>query len=448
MRFGRQSPLRSLVLFVMATTWCGVAPADEPAIELLDVPLTPKIARQCFEEARSLAEKDGGELWGVKLTAPLLFVDPETRAIITSQADGQGRLTPKDGVFVGTLPADETIAGTAKHWAGVTWVMLPWPLPKERCERLHMFAHETWHCFQHQLGLPPHGPANRHLDTRDGRIWLRLEWRALQAALETSGKKRHQAVADALTFRAHRRSLFPDAAAEERALEMHEGLAEYTGVRLSRDSDQAAAARAIKNVKLSRGFPTLVFSFAYVSGPLYGLLLDDAKPDWRKGLTPEHDLGRMLADALSISPPDDLPAAAQKRAGDYDADKLILAETKRENNRQQRLGSDRHRFVEGPLLILPVVSMDFQFDPRDVHPLDDLGKVYPKMKITDAWGILEVTGGALIAADWSRVIVPAPSDTTARPLKGDGWKLQLKEGWELRVAERKGDYIVKRASDE
>ena len=96
------------------------------------------------------------------------------------------------------------------------------------------------------------------------------------------------------------------------------------------------------------------------------------------------------------------------------------------------------------MLIIPIHSMQFQFDPRDIRPLDDLGKVYPKMKMSDAWGILDVTGGTLIANDWSKVIVPAPNDPNARPLEGDGWTLKLNAGWELRAAKRKGDYIVKR----
>ena len=229
-------------------------------------------------------------------------------------------------------------------------------------------------------------------------------------------------------------------------MEMHEGLAEYTGVRLSRDSDAAAATRAIKNIELAKSWPTYTFSFAYVSGPLYGLLLDEAEPDWRKGLTPAQDLGRMLAGALSISPPDDLPAAARKRAAAYGGDELMATETERENSRQQGQRGDRRRFVEGPLLILPVVSMDFQFDPRDIHPLDDLGQVYPKMKITDAWGILQLTGGALIASDWTRIVVPAPSDVSARPLTGDGWTLELKADFELRAGKRQGDFVVKRIS--
>ena len=423
--------------------------ADEPPFALLDVTLTPAIGRQCFQEARTLCEADDGELWGISLCGPILLADPNTRAVIASQADREGRLTEQDGVYVGTLPPEQPIAGTATEWAGVRWVMLPWPLPEEKRERLHMLAHEMFHRVQPKLGLSVGNTANRHLDTRDGRIWLQLEWRALQAALKASEFERRQAAADALTFRAYRRSLFPEATREERAMETLEGLAEYTGVRLSADSQQGAIARALKNFELAKSWPTYTFSFAYVSGAAYGLLLDDAKPDWRKGLSAAVDLGDMLADALGIALPRNLEATAAERSTAYDAEQLIAAETKRETASQSRLARHRERFVTGPVLIIPIHSMQFQFDPRDIQPLDDLGRVYPKMKMSDAWGILKVdSGGALIAADWSKVTVPAPGDTSARPLTGDGWTLELKQGWRLAPGKRAGDYIVKRSSDE
>jgi len=440
--------LRVPALLIAIAASATVA-ADEPPLALLDAPLTPPIARQCFHEARTLCEADGGELWGISLCGPILFADPNTRAVIASHVDREGRLTEQDGVYVGTLPPEEPIAGTATRWAGVTWVMLPWPLPEEKRERLHMLAHEMFHRVQPKLGLSAGNMANSHLDTRDGRIWLQLEWRALQAALKASDLERRQAVADALTFRAYRRSVFPEAAREERAMETLEGLAEYTGVRLSADSGKGAVKRALKNFELAKSWPTYTGSFAYVSGAAYGLLLDDANPDWRKGLAGEVAFGDLLADALSIVVPSDLKAAAGKRSARYDAEQLIAAETEREAASRGRLAQYRKRLVTGPILIVPIHSMHFQFDPRDIQPLDDLGRVYPKMRMSDAWGILKVdSGGALIAADWSKVSVPAPSDTSARPLTGDGWTLELKPGWRLAPGKRVGDYIVKRPSDE
>jgi hypothetical protein len=435
-----------MVLVAGGVLLTGSAAADSK-LELLDHALTPEISRQCFREAQQLCEEDAGRLWGVSLCGPILFADPKTRAVVASQADSEGLLTPQEGVFVGTLPPEETIAGTVSEWAGVTWVMLPWPLPKEKRERRLMLAHEMFHRVQPKLGLVGHpaaGATTNHLDTREGRIWLQLEWRALQAALKHSNGEQHPAITDALTFRAYRRLLFPGAAAGERAQETAEGLAEYTGIRLSADSQPAAIDRALKNFEWARHWPTLTYSFAYASGPAYGLLLDRAKSDWRSGLSASDDLGALLQQALSISLPQEPKTAAKERAGAYGAEALIAAETARAVAQRDRLAEHRQRFVTGPVLMIPIQSMQFQFDPRDIQPLDDLGKVYPRMKMSDSWGILNVTGGALIASGWSRVVVPAPSDPTARPLAGDGWTLELDSGWTVRAAKRKGDYILKR----
>jgi hypothetical protein len=142
-------------------------------------------------------------------------------------------------------------------------------------------------------------------------------------------------------------------------------------------------------------------------------------------------------------------AAAVERSAAYDAEGLVVAEKEREAAGQRRLARHRERFVTGPVLIIPIHSMQFQFDPRDIQPLDDLGRVYPKMRMSDAWGILTVeSGGALIAADWSKVTVPAPGKTSARPLAGDGWTLDLKDGWGLVPGKRAGDYVVKYSSKE
>ena len=275
--------------------------------------MAPAIARQCFEEARELCTADGGKLWGVSLCGPVLFVDGETRAVIANQADAEGRLTPNDGVFVGVLPEEQIIAGTVIRWAGVDWTMLPWPLPSEKGERQHMLAHEMFHRVQPRLNLRPPNAATGHLDTRDGRIWLQLEWRALRAALEATGDEQRQDVTDALVFRAYRRLLVPDAVTGELSMEIVEGTAEYTGVRLSTDSESAAIARTLRNFEWARDWPTYTYSFAYVSGPAYGLLLDRALPGWRKKLVGNRDMGELLRQALSIELPADLAAAVEQR---------------------------------------------------------------------------------------------------------------------------------------
>jgi len=84
--------------------------------------------------------------------------------------------------------------------------------------------------------------------------------------------------------------------------------------------------------------------------------------------------------------------------------------------------------------------MKIQFDPRTVVPLGELGSVYPTLRVADDWGVLEVTGGALVTADWSAVVVAAPGTAVPRPITGDGWRLELVPGWRLEPDEhRAGD---------
>lgn len=288
--------------------------------------------------------------------------------------------------------------------------------------------------------------SNSHLDTRDGRIFLQLEWRALEAALRKPVPDRRSAVEDALVFRAYRRSLSPSAAAGERDLELNEGIAEYTGVRLSTQSDREAIDDCVAGLGRGTQTETFVRSFAYASGPAYGLLLDHAAPDWRKALASADDLGDLLRAALSIVLPTALKEEAGQRAKRYDGEQLMADEAKRDTARRQRRNRYRARFVDGPVLVIPLKAPSVQFDPRNLHPFGDLGTVYPTMTLTDAWGMLTVTKGALMNTNWSEVRVVAPKDTTARPVKGDGWILELKKDWMLQPGKRTGNYVLARSA--
>ncbi len=242
------------------------------------------LAEQYFQEARSICDKDGGKLWGVSLYGPMLLVDPATRMIVANQGDQQSRLSKKGNVFVGHLPEEIGIANTATNWAGVKWTMIIWPLPSSQAARARLMAHELYHRIQDDIGLPASNPSNNHLDTLEGRLWLQLEWRALKQGLKQTGAESRKAITDALIFRAHRHHLFPQSVQSELSLEMNEGLAEYTGVKLRGTPESDSIEFIVKKIESSESLPTFVRSFAYTSGPAYGFLLDSANRSWRKGL--------------------------------------------------------------------------------------------------------------------------------------------------------------------
>src|SRR5262249_4819680 len=267
-------------------------------------------------------------------------------------------------------PEDKNIANTAIDWAGVHWTMVAWPFSVYRQPRERLLLHECFHRIQESVSLPARDAVNNHLDTRDGRIWLQMEWRALERALRQTGAERSQAVSDALLFRGYRRSLSRDAAQHENALELNEGMAEYTGIKLSSATLEEFVVRADLAVRDGRSNPTFARSFAYVSGPAYGALLDMSGKPWRDRIAKMGDLGPLLATAsrIPLQKPDE--HAAQIAASPYEGEEVIGAETRRDEKRQRDIAAARHRFVEGPVLILPLTAaLNYSFDPNNVFAI-------------------------------------------------------------------------------
>ncbi len=407
-----------LVVLLYASAAFGLSPEEV------------RLARQSFEQARAISDRDAGRLWGIELYGPMMLVHPDSRRIFANQADGAGKLTELDGVFVGQLPASENVSNTAMDWAGVRWTMLRLPLPQDSDARARLLAHEMWHRIQDRLKLPMASPANAHLDSHDGRVWMILEWRALARALQTGGAESQKAVKDAALFRRYRRSLFPRAAAEENALELNEGLAEYTGVALTSPSASEARAHAAQALQSAESSETMARSFAYASGPPWALLLDLHCDDWRSRLSDSSDLAAMLQDAMGIEWEESGGKPFNmSRAEEYGAPVLIAAEKQRAQKKEAVLAELRTRFVAGPVLRLPLRNMKVGFDPNRVQPLDNLGSVYFAARITDDWGVLTADEGVLIANDWTWAQIPAPAESAELRTQGPGWQLELSDGW-------------------
>lgn len=391
-------------------------------------PLNPASAKAMFEEAKSVSAREGGSLWKRPLYGPMLFVEPTDRTVIANEPDAQGRLKALDGVFVGKLDDAIPAGNTALDWLGIRWTMLVWPVDADENSRRTILAHEMFHRLQPQLGLYPSSFPALHLDTLDGRLWLQLEWRALGVALLRTGADRDAAIADALSFRAYRRSLFAGSAERENAQEIVEGLAEYTGAVTAGPNPDAVRWRIAFRLLSPDAVPTFMRFFPYIAGPGYGLLLDDKVPGWRKSVTSTSDLAALLAAKVRFD-----PAQAERRAAFYGATALRAAEQSRADKQASLLASYRRRFIDGPTLTFPTAGQFYLgFNPSTLVALGDAGTIYPTMRLTDAWGKLEVTDGALVSQDL-KVTVNAPAEEIAQGpvVKGGGWTLTLAPGWRL-----------------
>jgi hypothetical protein len=403
-------------------------------------------ARQYFEDLRKLGAADNGTLWGKRVDGPMMFVDASARAIVANERDAKGLLHEESGLWVGKLSPEDNPANTAVEFGGKRWSMVLWPVSDNRYARQRLLMHESFHRIQNDIGLPMSNPSNAHFATAEGRIWTRLEWRALTEALLRSGSARRQALTDALTFRARRRAVSPNAREDERLLEMNEGLAEYTGLILSGLPKTVLSDRAAVQLAQSEPQESFVRSFAYASGPAYALLLDESGKAWRKSLRASDDLSELARRAYGIGTI--APADADRLIDRYSGGRMIADEKQREKTRAENEARIRSIFIDGPRLRIPMAgAFSFSFNPNGAVSIAGVGTYYASSRITDKWGLLEVdSGGVLIEqrADGAMtgVVVAKPLITEGR-ITGAGWTLTLAPGWSVVPGATKEELVLK-----
>jgi hypothetical protein len=312
--------------------------------------------------------------------------------------------------------------------------------PRERNE---LFLHELFHRVQPQLALTAEALDSEHLDAAGGRYWLRLEWRALARALRESGEPRNLAVRDALAFRQARRMLYAANVESERGQEIAEGLAAYTGTVLAAESAADAIAGAITllaNAEAGALEASFVRTFAYMSGPAYGLLLDASSPGWTRRVRRTDDLATLVMRAMAVEPSADAAASALR----YGGAEIRASEQQRDQQRQERLAELRRRFVDGPVLLFPGGGSG-QFNSIGATVIPGAGTVYfGSYRQSGPWGSIEADTGVLVASDGASRRAPAPRRRDDATFEGDGWTFKAAPGWVIREGARRGDYEVVR----
>jgi hypothetical protein len=387
-------------------------------------------------------------IWNHQLEGPLLLINPMNRRIYTNYPDTALGLRGPGPVYTGTLPLANNIANTAVKLGNHYWAMVMLPLPADKYERLNLLAHELYHRIQPSLGFQLRNPNNNHLDEKDGRIYLRLELAALKSALlstTTANMRTH--LSNALTFRKYRRLLYPGSDTMENALELNEGLAEYTGMTGSQRNDTAQIQHFVTSLERFLANPTFVRSFAYQTIPMYGYLLHRIHPRWNRDITTQTDLTNLMVETFPAPVPQDIKKHIPELLKYYKGDSIIAMETVRAAQRKALIAIYRQKFIELPHLEIGLVNMNVSFNPNNIQPFEDKGTVYPTIRVTDEWGILEVQQGALMSPKWDKVTVTAPLKTEGRNASGEGWTLVLNEGWII-VKDGLGEanYQVKKAN--
>lgn len=388
-------------------------------------------AETAFNELNQALKEEGGRLWDCSLEGPLMLVNRETRSIIANESDNSGELIKRGTFYIGKLPDNINIANTAFDWNGKRWTIVALPLPDTKEERLNLLIHESFHRIQPAIGFDSlYESQNAHLDTKNGRIYLKLELEALKSALSSTTPEVH--LKNALLFRHYRYHLFPEAKNAENSLELNEGLAEYTGSVLSQRNESDLKAHYISQINRFFTLPTFVRSFPYFTIPVYGYFMHQTDKKWNLGITKKTNLADYISHFYGIISSESNAEYIMELGAKYGIDSIADSETQIEVAKKKLIQKYKDIFLSDSIVEIGLENMNIGFSPSNIMPLDSYGTIYPNLRITDNWGILEVDScGALMSPGWSMVTISYPEIITDSLVLGKGWKLKIYDTWKL-----------------
>ena len=395
-------------------------------------------AAPCFENLKKVSDADKGKLWGKTLYGPTMFVDVQTRNLVANQQNKENTFTQKGNLYFGQLPEDIIIANTSISYCGEDWTCVIWDGSRDLLTSTQLLIHESLHRIQDEIGLPSCGSSNQHLDETEGELLLKLELGILKDLLQNDSKDLTEGLRDAMTVRKYRQTMFPNG--NENQFECHEGMAEYTAFKLlPLDNDNEAIRKGLVAAAIAKGMDGSGFgnSFAYLTGPAYGLLIDEMIPDWRNGIRS----GKTIPDVISteIAIPDTVDNAEIERlSARYNLTEYLNKERSRLEARDKEDAELRDRFSESKWLVIPNDNINFGFNPSErLVAYDTIGVICNTMQLRGSFGTLEVGNGIMRTHNWSSFIIPYSEDHCDA-------KISLNPGYAIEPVDEKSFTIVKK----
>lgn len=393
-----------------------------------DEVLPPEDVFASFQEA---CEQDGGSFWGTSLCGGVILFDRDNRVLYANKADLDGEFSRhENGYWIYEFEDGEptpAYTDTATEMLGERWALMRYSFDNG-VDYLHRIAiHESFHRIQPGLNtsLDGNNDGNAHLDEEWGRIWIRLQLRALGDALTADTRQdRLRHLSSAVSMAQARFAAFDNAEFTETHLERDEGIAEYTGWALHHSGDapeRFAAQIAEEDNKLSYSR-----SFAYVTGPAWGLVLDQLGADWRSAIVGTDTSFAQLA--IDRVPDLDVNPSAEDAATEYGFENVRAEEAAQAEAIRQRRADYTQRFITGPHIILPMGRMNF--NPQTVTTMGEAGQVYGTFTINSSWGSMSTERGALVNFQTREVRIDWIGEPQSPVWQTDRWELELNEGWE------------------
>lgn len=398
-----------------------------------------------FDEVKMVTKKCKN-LWDIDLYGPIMIVNPYTRQAYSNFPDTNGILKSDGKIYTGKLPGNILIGNYSLNWGGLNWAMvLTIFLKNNKDDRVDLFTHELFHRAQPLLNFRKENDMNNnHLDSKNGRVYLRLELEALVKALNSVDKNiRSKHILNALYFRTYRYELYPNAYSSEATIEINEGIASYTG-KVMRNLNKKEYNTLMVN-KINDFFKeqTYVQMFAYNTIAAYGFLLRETDKYWNKKVTSEINLTAFFNSAFGFTDEIKQQINVDSISILYNGLAIIKEETEREERIKNTVLAYKKKFLEQAHFEISFEKKRISYDTRYIVTIEDLGYVYPTMKATDNWGVLDIKDvGGLLNSAKDKLIITIPTKIEGNNISGEGWTLLLNDNYKVIKDEKTNNYTI------
>lgn len=375
------------------------------------------------------AKKENSELWNISFDMPVIIA---TDSFIVTNRKIES-FTKYKNIFYGQTDEIRPGGHCHKSWRGKEWAFFTFPdvLFENKKELRKLFFHEGFHRNQTFLKLTGRWTQCKHLTKKEARSLLKLEYNALLLALQKNDFKEH--LTDALTFRAYRYFLFPNAFNLETEIEIFEGLAHYTGLKLS--------GYSVKDIndKLKKASVGSAQTFAYHTGAIYGFILDKAKKDWKSEITKNDNFLYFTQRMFEIKLPENIDSHIKNVRNKYEWDKIKQEEKIIAKSNKKREKEYESVFFKKPVLTIQRKDCTgYVYECTSIYPFKS-GKICNKMTVSGDWGKLLSDRGIFIGDE---IRLPAPFQIDNNKVVGVGWTLYLSENWEVKQVDKKTSHLI------
>jgi hypothetical protein len=249
-----------------------------------------------------------------------------------------------------------------------------------------------------------------------------LEYAALLKALIAKDCENY--IIDALTFRFYRYTLYPNAYLEEQSIEIFEGLAKYTDMKLCGYSE----SEKLEILKTQQHFNPQTYS--YFMGDIYGMVLDKSGKEWRRKITKNDNFLYFTQKMFELQLPNNPKKHIEKVRVNYGWDSISKQEKviNRQIKEQEKLYTKM--FFENPVVKIPmnICKGGFGFKSSIIFPIAN-GKVYNGFTTQGEWGNLSAKDERFFSEN---ILLPIPFILKDRIITGKGWQIVLNNNWTIK----------------